>query len=371
MHKMDFANSLITDTAKDQLATLLNLGSDDCTIDERRDLAQSKWGELRTVRSKAPNCYYDVAKDLVDGPCSCEFEPPNFYKKVKHESLSVVIEFAPLLDGNGKEILAEVPSETCIPAYKIQCKAINVLPSTNWHAPRHYFHWLTKDTRELYEQKDVNRRGIILGVLGVFLVILRRLSFYEHFKHLFPSITGLNTTPAWVLDAYLLTWWFCSLFAFSFLSNSTLEKIPFWWTWFFLFLIVQISQTCFYHEIWRTLRQTKIAIQRVVHSRLRNFVIGIANFVFVTFLFGVVYFLANEPDVASRPFSSVLDSVFFSFTVAWSLGSLDIAPKNIDDFMKLVVMFQILVTLFHVSALLGILVGGIKPLPESLATETN
>lgn len=247
-----------------------------------------------------------------------------------------------------------------------------------WEAKGPYFfqHWLAWffDTSEMYSelelvvdngQSDLNPKwSPLLCIVGLVLFLLRRLSFYEIVKHFFPSVSGANKTPARLLDFYLLFVW-AGIGMLTFVAGDlNCPRVMFW---ALLFLIVQVIQTSFYHEFWRTLGRSKVESERFVYSRLRNLLIGVANIIVVCWCFGLVYFFGNCIVNSSGGSVSVQDSIFFSFTVGWSVGPIG-KQLSLRDSFECLAMLQIGVTLFLISVVLGIVVAGIAPLKEIVRT---
>lgn len=220
--------------------------------------------------------------------------------------------------------------------------------------------------------------SLLMQLLGWVLYALRRLNLYELGKHWFPDVTGKNRTPAYWLDFYLLATWAalacligCSS-QFDIQSDTARVVLAIFCGWW----IVQILQTSVYHELWRTIIDTPVKSMNKVHSRLRNAVIGFTNVVTVTLLFGLIYFFTEAitiPDGSScnRPVPlSLLESLYFSYTVAWSVGPVGMSPI-LNSFGQVVIMLQAASTLLLVGVLLSLVVSGISPLPDDTTPKSK
>jgi hypothetical protein len=249
--------------------------------------------------------------------------------------------------------------------------------TSRWHAPRHFWAWFINNKHELYNElpnhsvdERNNRWSIILLFLGSVLFWLRRVNIFETAKHWFPAISGLNQTPAWIADCYILSSWIflTSIAAGCHWGGIVREHVP-GWTWLlFGWWIIQCIQTSVYHELWRTLRKSSISSEHFVHSRLRNAVIGFGNVAVVTVLFGMIYFFSESFVITSPSCANyapdILNAIYFSYTVAWSVGPVGLTAE-LTALGKAVVMLQAATTLLLVGVLLSLVVSGIEPLKES------
>jgi len=219
-----------------------------------------------------------------------------------------------------------------------------------------------------YRTTDRHRFSPILFLLVNTTFVLRRLSLLEIIKR--PCFRG--HTPAWFLDVYLLLVW-TSTAVFVCLYD-TKNELPFWIVWIYAFLVLQILQTNFYHELWRPvlLLENKRSVA-IAYSKLRNLCIGFGNFSYTTCLFGLIYWKCKESFVCecgeqNFPFKTPWDAIYFSFTIAWSAGSESIPSVAVDDFVKGVVVAQIVATLFLLSIIIAISTSAIRTTQEKPIT---
>ncbi len=203
------------------------------------------------------------------------------------------------------------------------------------------------------------------------------LKFVNLFELLKPAITRLwrliiwkpltegdkGTTPAAALDVYLLILWSATIAVGIFYDwNNTLPGVI---RWLYLYAIIQVVQTNVYHELWRPeLLRRRGAPQAVTYSRLRNLTIGFCNFIFVTSLFGLAYWKSTEDFGQGFPFATPGDAIYFSFTVAWTVGSESIPSSSSSWFVEMAVIMQVIVTLFLVSILLAAATGSLQSTSE-------
>lgn len=198
------------------------------------------------------------------------------------------------------------------------------------------------------------RFSLLMFILIGIVWVLRRLSVFELSKRV---LWRNSETPAWYLDAYLMLLWSGTAIVILLFDNDLPSKLT---RIIFLLIITQVVQTSFYHELWRPIRLTKAQQTiNITYSRLRNLIIGFGNFVYVTCLYGLVYWKSGNAFGNSFPFYAPGDAIYFSFTVAWTVGSVDIAPGNVDAFVKGTIISQVVVTLFLVSIILATSAGTI------------
>ena len=216
----------------------------------------------------------------------------------------------------------------------------------------------------IYHEEDGTRWSPLLYVLALMIQGLRFFSLYEWIKHF--SFTKI--TPAWFLEAYLLAFWLMtavSLVVWGHTINATLVVV------FCFVLIAQVVQANVYHELFRPSRlnaQGKDSL--VAHNRLRSLMIGMLNYNYITYLYGVVYWkLATgfkEPAL-----KGVGDFIYFSYSVAWSVGSRGIAPESVDWNVKAVIISQIVTSLLMVGIIIATAVSAVSRVGEKprLATD--
>ena len=217
--------------------------------------------------------------------------------------------------------------------------------------------------RDLEWKRD---KSPLLFFVALCLFVLRRLSLWENLKHCFPK------TSPWGLELYLLCWW------------GIVLSIPWWGTWLddpptcfrwiALFTVVQLIQTNFYHEFWRTLGEKlseEEKKERRVFNRLRNLVIAFSNIVFVNQLFGVFYWWSRKSTNGNANFDTALETIndafYFSAVTGSTTGYGDIKPVLGAGLVQAVVVFHVFTSLFFIAVVLSMVVGAIKPLQQKSA----
>lgn len=332
----------------------------------KRQLSTAEKHALRIYR-RSTKCYPEVARRWL----------PVAAKHHANENQSVEYR---LVSQYGKPCLLVAAQVTTVRSEggrdKKKYEFWDIAKHTEWYSPRHFLWWFRDTQDESYTVRRVRKNyrsnvtwSPILQLLGNVLFVLRRLNLFEFSKHWFPSISGRNRTPARVLDNYLFTIWTVLILAIVYiqrygLTTTTQRYVA---TALFLWWILQTLQTSVYHELWRTLRLSPIKTEKFVYSRVRNTVIGFANVVVVTLLFGLVYYSSSAFALQVRKISTsptVFESLYFSYTVAWSVGPVGMTPI-LTPFGRVLVMLQAASTLLLVGVLLSLVVSGIKPLDET------
>lgn len=219
---------------------------------------------------------------------------------------------------------------------------------------------------DMYCEKDSIRWSPILFILVGSIWILRRISLFENLKRI---IYGADPMPARFLDIYLLILWTGTAVSIVFFDSYMPPMIK----WLYFLIIVQIVQTSIYHEIWRPIsRKMRNDTTEITYSRFRNLVIGVGNFIFVTCLYGLVYWKSSCTGFeSSHPFTVPADAIYFSFTVAWSAGSVNIDPQKIDMFVKGTIISQIIVSLLLISLIISISISAMKATEELPRSKTS
>lgn len=216
----------------------------------------------------------------------------------------------------------------------------------------------------IYDEDDQTRWSPLLYAIAFMIKGLRFLSLFEWIKH----FVFTKITPAWFLETYLLVFWLftsATLVAFGNTMNG-MAVIA-----FCFFLIAQVVQANVYHELFRP---SRLAAQgkdsHVAHSRLRSLVIGILNYNYVTFLFGVIYWkMAAGFKVPAL--SSIGDFIYFSYSVAWSVGSRGIAPESVEWNVKAVIVSQIVTSLLMVGIIIATAVSAVRLVGEKPRSMTD
>lgn len=222
-------------------------------------------------------------------------------------------------------------------------------------------------SQDMYWESDPKRFSLILVILIGVVWVLRRLSFYERIKS---WIFRESPTPAWFLDGYLISLWgLIAVIAYYFDSDN---QLPTYIKWLYFFCIFQIVQTNIYHELWRPelLHMQNVPLE-VSWSRLRNLIIAICNFVFVTCLFGLIYWKSNSLfGQDPLPFNGIADAIYFSFTIAATCGSESIPSAKLDNSVQGTIITQIVVGLFLITIVLSTCVAAIRTTKDQSRTTT-
>lgn len=216
----------------------------------------------------------------------------------------------------------------------------------------------------IYHEEDSTRWSPLLYVIALMIKGLRFFSLFEWIKR----FSFNKITPAWFLETYLLVFWLVTsafLVARGQTINATAVVI------FCFVVIAQVVQANVYHELFRP---SRLAAQgkdsQIAHNRLRSLVVGILNYNYVTFLYGVIYWkLAagfKEPVL-----SGVGDFIYFSYSVAWSVGSRGIAPESVEWNVKAVIVSQIITSLLMVGIIIATAVSAVRLVGEKPRSTTD
>lgn len=131
-----------------------------------------------------------------------------------------------------------------------------------------------------------------------------------------------------------------------------------------LLTILQVVQTNIYHEVfrpdWRKRKEKDVA---VAHNRVRSLLIGLFNYVMVAIAFGHAYWIVSDGFLCNDKMT-LLDFIYFAFTFAWSAGSESIPSGSLTPMVKLILIFQVVVTLFLLSIILSIASSGIPKIKD-------
>ncbi len=233
--------------------------------------------------------------------------------------------------------------------------------------------------RDMYIESDSDRWSLLL-FLGVgMLWVLRRLCLFENLKRI---VLRNRPMPAVFLDVYLIAIWCCTAVTFCFFEPCVphwqLGGLPELGVWLCFWVVVQVVQTSVYHELWRPARLIASGVSPdVSYSRLRNLLIGVCNYLFVVCLFGMIYWRLSDMFMSTivvdgvvqrQAFDSLFDAVYFSFTVAWSCGSLGISPRDVGSWGQAAIIAQIISTLVLFSVLVSLAVAAIRSTGEKRRT---
>ncbi len=197
--------------------------------------------------------------------------------------------------------------------------------------------------------------------VGLMFYGLRRLMLHEHAKHLFTEPLGSDrsrVTPAWFVDVHVLgeiavilsatgAAWYWPTF------SSTLVAFACLW------IAVQKLQTNLFHLVWRTVISQGPGTP--AHSQVRNAVMAVISLVQVTWLFGLAYWF-HWRGAFKEVFGSVLDSVYFSFVTAATVGYGEHYPTTSEA--KILIVLQIVVSAILFAALIARSINLVRPFRE-------
>ena len=157
-----------------------------------------------------------------------------------------------------------------------------------------------KDEPVWYVEGDARRWSFFLWLAYVAWAILKKLSFWEFVK---PGLKRPVRGTAWHLESYLISVWTLSLLIFCYSDN--IPKMGFYtgndlFAIFWFYIILQVLATSFYHEFIRPdLLARRGESPAVAHSRLRNLIIAILNYIYVTSIFGLLSYRQKMTSIAS------------------------------------------------------------------------
>jgi hypothetical protein len=211
--------------------------------------------------------------------------------------------------------------------------------------------------KKIYHESDSSRYSILLLLIAFSSWLMRRVSVFENLRRL---LFRGKVLPAWFLDIFLVLLWAVWLLV-AFLPPLLSQ----WWMSFvILYLVVQILQTSIYHELIRPNRLAMAGDSTdISHSRLRNLVICLCNYCFVTYLYGLLYW-ANRTSFDAEPIDSVLDAVYFASTIAWSAGSVNITPGGLSGSVKGMLIAQIVSSLILVGIIIAVAANTVRSIGE-------
>jgi hypothetical protein len=216
----------------------------------------------------------------------------------------------------------------------------------------------------IYHEEDGTRWSPLLYVIALTIKGLRLLSLFEWIK----ALVFKKASPAWFLEAYLFVLWVLTASFFVFFSENINAPAV---IVFCFVLISQVVQANTYHELFRPSRlnsQGKDSL--IAHNRLRSLVLGICNYNYVTFLYGVVYW-KMAAGFKQPALHAIGDFIYFSYTVAWSVGSRGIAPESVNCNVKAVVVSQIVATLLMVGIIIATAVSSVRLVGEKPRSTTD
>ncbi len=201
-----------------------------------------------------------------------------------------------------------------------------------------------------------------LYLMSCLFWVLRRLSLVEYLKPCLRQwIWHSKQTPATFTDLYIFAW-----FAVAISAAWWHNEPPNWlYTAWALFMVVQIVQTTFYHNLWRKV----IGKNRLVYSHGRNLLIGLLNYFEITWLFGVLYWWNRHAGFDSC-LKSVWQAIYFSFVTGATIGYGDITPSKSDlGFVHALVVVQSLVSITMLTIIIGHAIGALGSLDDTTSAK--
>ena len=195
-----------------------------------------------------------------------------------------------------------------------------------------------------------------MWIVGHAFWTARRMSLWEHFKHLFSCLDPHKITPAWATDIYaIVQWTVIGLLPMS--QGRIIVEVR---TGVVLYLIFEILQACVYHNLWRIHLFPRSHNMGKGHNPFRTLLMSFANFMAICVLFGWLYWL-TEPDRLG--FNSLGDAIYFSFVVGATVGFGDIHPE-IGAFSRWICVSQIVVSAIMLTIVVGQSIGTLGSLFE-------
>jgi small-conductance mechanosensitive channel len=208
-----------------------------------------------------------------------------------------------------------------------------------------------------YDANDHKDASIAIWLVASFFALLQKCSIAERIKR---SLYDLDDVHPIYLESYLVVFWFFFL-PFIWLVKTYDWLLPLGMV---LLTILQIVQANIYHEVFRPdWRENKKEDRFAAHSRVRSLLIGLFNYVMVAIAFGHAYWIVSDGFLCN-PKMTLLDFIYFSFTFAWSAGSESIPPGALSPIVKLILIFQVIVTLFLIAIILSIASSGIPKIED-------
>lgn len=129
--------------------------------------------------------------------------------------------------------------------------------------------WLLLDREEFSWLRKIEywyQFSPLLCVVSFMFFILRRLSLSEYLRAIYRTFVPSRHIPAWFADLYIATWFVLILVALW--NADRFQHVG--WTYFALFVVIQMVQVNFYNNIWRVV----VKKQRLAYSHGRNLIIG-------------------------------------------------------------------------------------------------
>lgn len=211
---------------------------------------------------------------------------------------------------------------------------------------------------KIYEENDPDRWSLTLFVVAAIVFVLQKISVFENLKK--RVVVKGELAPAILLEAYLCVYWIGTVLFLLLLD----QRIGWLSLTIIALSIAQAVQANVYHEFLRpAYRRSKDLTDKVAHSRLRSFLLGMCNYCFVTTLFGFAYWI-NAAGFGAPAIGGLRNCIYFSFTYAWSAGSRSVSPESIDWMNQAIIVTQIITTLFLVAALISTAVASLRPVEE-------
>jgi len=208
-----------------------------------------------------------------------------------------------------------------------------------------------------YDASDHKYASVVLWLAASFFDMLRFWSIAERFKL---ALYDEDDVHPICLELYMVVFW-PIFYVLIWLVRPYGWLLPLGMV---LLTILQIVQTNIYHEVfrpdWRKKKKKEVA---VAHNRVRSLLIGLFNYVMVSIAFGHAYWIVSDGFLCN-PKMTLLDFIYFSFTFAWSAGSESIPPGALSPIVKLILIFQVVVTLFLIAIILSIASSGIPKIKD-------
>lgn len=233
--------------------------------------------------------------------------------------------------------------------------------SSEWKLDRKAWGKWFWSLEEAYKEDNYRRWSLILWIVGFLLLLLRRANLFENIKHVIPILNPYNETPARFIDSYIIFSW-SAVGILTWMFHDTTRSLPLqifalWWA-------IQTLQTSIYHNIWRKIAYPPGHVMRQTYSHIRNAIIGVVNFAVLCWLFGLMYRWSNGAIVRGDGLKAdgLWDYIYFGFVTGATIGYGDMHPVADNVWIRILVILQIMMSLFMLVVILAQIIGSIEPL---------
>jgi hypothetical protein len=228
--------------------------------------------------------------------------------------------------------------------------------------------WLLLDREEFSWVRNIEywyQFSPLLCLVSFMFFILRRLSLSEYLRVTYRTFVPSRHIPAWFADLYIATWFVLILVAIR--NADKFQHVG--WTYFALFVVIQMVQVNFYNNIWRVVVKKK----RLAYNHGRNLIIGLINLFHVNLIFALIYYWNRtywdgvmQQSSFDACISDISRAIYFSFVTGATIGYGDIHPKIIaeTEFVQRLVVFHAMVSTVLITVIIGQAIGAVGSLRE-------